>query len=92
MSCSQRYSYELGCANPDPEIYVATCRMMRTQLAGQPGASKVLMIGDSQRCDCDGPQSVGISGFFLDRSGKTGFSSLTEFAQFVLPSHRTNHG
>jgi HAD superfamily hydrolase (TIGR01549 family) len=82
------FSYELGWAKPDPEIYFATCRMLGMQLTSHDGVSQTVMVGDSLRCDRDGPQAVGISGFFLDRSGKTGFSNLLEFAQFVIAGNR----
>lgn len=78
------FSYELGWTKPDPEIYFGTCRMLGMQPASHHGASQTVMVGDSLRCDHDGPQAVGIGGFFLDRSGNTGFSNLLEFAQFVI--------
>lgn len=82
------FSYELGWAKPDPEIYFATCRMLGIHLPSHDDASQIVMVGDSLRCDCDGPQALGIGGFLLDRSDKKGFSNLVEFAQFVIASNR----
>lgn len=39
------------------------------------------MIGDSKRCDRDGPRSVGIMGFHLDRTGRGSLNDLVQFAK-----------
>jgi len=43
----------------------------------------VMMIGDSKKCDQDGPRQVGIMGYHLDRSRGGRFGDLLEFARFV---------
>ncbi|WP_262384440.1 HAD family hydrolase [Pseudomonas fragi] len=48
------YSYSVGVLKPHPSIY---CSVL-DQLAIEP--SKVWMIGDSPRCDRDGPTAQGI--------------------------------
>lgn len=79
-------SYELGVIKPDPEIYQSICRM----LGIAPGhlfernANQVAMIGDSIRCDRNGPREVGIRGFHLNRSGEGDFADLVEFARVVI--------
>lgn len=62
------FSYELGAAKPDPEIYVATC----TALGCRP--REVLFIGDSRRCDFEGPRAFGMQAEWLDR--KNGLTLL----------------
>jgi FMN phosphatase YigB (HAD superfamily) len=42
------------------------------------------MIGDSPRCDRDGPRIVGIQGFLLRRGGDAGFKDLHQFARAAL--------
>ncbi|OSN68755.1 hypothetical protein BV349_00844 [Pseudomonas syringae pv. actinidiae] len=42
------------------------------------------MIGDSEKCDRDGPNALGIQGFLLNRQGGNDFSDLTEFSNRVL--------
>jgi FMN phosphatase YigB (HAD superfamily) len=79
------FSYELGCMKPDPCIYRQTCE----RLGLQPGndfavQDRVVMIGDSPRCDRDGPRVVGVHGFLLRRDGDAGFSDLHQFAGAAL--------
>lgn len=62
------FSYELGVAKPDPAIYVATC----TALGCKP--CEVLFIGDSRRCDFEGPRGFGMQAGWLDR--KNGLTLL----------------
>lgn len=45
---------------------------------------RVLMIGDSVRCDRDGPRDVGVIGFHLDRSGRGKIQDLVQFARMVI--------
>lgn len=44
------------------------------------------MIGDSKKCDHDGPNAVGIRGFLLNRQGGKGLNNLIEFSDMVLGS------
>jgi len=80
------FSYELGVIKPDPSIYRSIC----TQMNVEPGnlfdleKGRVLMIGDSRRCDQEAPRAVGIMGFLLDRSGRGQITDLRQFAQLVI--------
>ncbi|WP_458130267.1 HAD family hydrolase [Pseudomonas sp. Z2-11] len=80
------FSFELGIMKPEPAIYRSICN----QMGVVPGyffdlkTERVVMIGDSQRCDRDGPRKVGISGLHLDRTGRGQIQDLTQFAQFVI--------
>ncbi|WP_110634295.1 HAD family hydrolase [Pseudomonas sp. CC120222-01a] len=79
------FSYELGVTKPDPAIYRAVCR----DLGVAPGhlfgnSAQVAMIGDSPRCDRDGPRAVGIKGFHIDRSGTGAIGNLVQFAELVV--------
>lgn len=80
------FSFELGVMKPEPAIYQSICN----QMGVEPGrffsleTGRVLMIGDSPRCDRDGPRTVGISGFHLDRTGRGQIQNLTQFAKIVI--------
>jgi len=79
------FSYEVGVMKPDPAIYRATYEKLGcTSCCDFESEGRVFMIGDSARCDRDGPRQVGGSGFLLHRGGKGDFSNLLEFAQVVL--------
>lgn len=78
------FSYEIGAMKPDPYIYQSVCRDLAVQPGQQLGGTRVVMIGDSIRCDRDGARAAGLSGFHLSRTGKGDFSNLTEFAEAVL--------
>ncbi len=70
------FSCDIGHIKPSAEIYKATCAALRASPSG------IHMIGDSKRCDCDGPGEIGIKGYFLDRSSQGGqYSDLLSFAQ-----------
>jgi FMN phosphatase YigB (HAD superfamily) len=72
------YSFAIGAIKPSFKIYQHV-----TQLVGVlPGES--WMIGDSKRCDCDGPIEFGMQGAYLDRTGGGHFSTLDSFAQKIL--------
>ena len=47
-------------------------------------AAQVAMIGDSMKCDRDGPREAGLMGFYLDRTWKSGFANLVQFARLVV--------
>jgi FMN phosphatase YigB (HAD superfamily) len=81
------FSYEVGVLKPDPLIYRTTCDLLQVEpghFFDSPG--QVAMIGDSQRCDRDGPRAFGIKGFYLDRNGdgRHAFNSLVEFARLAI--------
>jgi Predicted hydrolase (HAD superfamily) len=72
------YSFEIGAIKPSFKIYQHV-----TQLVGAiPG--EAWMIGDSQRCDCDGPIAFGMRGSHLDRGGRGSFTTLRPFAEAIL--------
>ncbi|WP_337153701.1 HAD family hydrolase [Pseudomonas protegens] len=83
------FSYELGVMKPDPGIYLAVCRDMGVKI-GHSDAEKgsVVMIGDSRKCDRDGPRGVGIKGYHLDRSGLGQISNLMQFANLIIDYNR----
>lgn len=72
------YSFAVGALKPSQAIYADACQ----KLAVPPDCT--LMIGDSQRCDRDGPLSAGIDGYLLSRDGAGDFNDLLSFAGFVL--------
>jgi HAD superfamily hydrolase (TIGR01549 family) len=80
------FSYELGALKPDPAIYHSICN----QIGVEPGhlfsstRGRVLMIGDSPRCDRDGPREIGIMGYHLDRSSAGRIKNLKQFTDMVL--------
>lgn len=87
------FSYELGVMKPDPSIYLSLCRKMGVEArdaerekAGE--ENRVVMIGDSRKCDRDGPRGVGIVGYHLDRSGLGQISDLMQFASLVTDHNR----
>lgn len=78
------FSYEMGTTKPDPWIYRATCEMMGAEVDNMFGEGRVIMVGDSLRCDCHGPRNVGITGIHLDRSGGGRINDLMGFARHVF--------
>ncbi|PHS18753.1 MAG: haloacid dehalogenase [Blastopirellula sp.] len=56
------FSCDEGVAKPDPKIY----QIALARLNADP--STTLMVGDSLRCDVEGPASYGIRSILLDRS------------------------
>lgn len=83
------YSYELGVMKPESAIYQSICN----QMGVEPGrffsseTGRVVMIGDSRRCDRDGPRAAGIMGFHLDRTKRGQIHDLKQFAQLVTDQH-----
>ena len=55
------FSYEVGLAKPDPAIFQRVC----DALGCAPG--EVVFVGDSKRCDVDGPRAFGMQARHLDR-------------------------
>ena len=56
-------SYEVGLAKPHPTMYRLAC----AELGCAP--AEAVFVGDSQRCDFDGPQAFGMQARWLDRRG-----------------------
>jgi FMN phosphatase YigB (HAD superfamily) len=80
------YSYQLGILKPEPQMYNWACDLLSVTQSGAFGSGDVVrMIGDSIRCDRDGPTAVGITGHLLDRRGGGQMTSLLEFAEMVVP-------
>ena len=72
------YSFAIGAIKPSLKIYQRV-----TQLVGV-RPDEAWMIGDSQRCDCDGPNSFGMRGFYLERKGEGAYKTLSTFAEKML--------
>lgn len=71
------FSCDIGAVKPEPEAY----QRMLAELGVE--AHEAVMIGDSAKCDVQGPQSVGIRGLLLDRAGH--WRGLRELAE--VPEH-----
>jgi FMN phosphatase YigB (HAD superfamily) len=80
------FSYEVGAMKPDPSIYRLLCEQMDVEPGHyfSEGSGRVVMIGDSQTCDQNGPRAVGIAGFYLDRTGRGKIHDLAQFAELVI--------
>lgn len=79
---SYSMSCEVGDMKPALRIYQHACDQMGLQ------SFEVAMIGDSLRCDKQGPTVFGMQGFFLDRSAGLGdYSNLSDFADDVVRRH-----
>lgn len=74
------FSFELGAMKPEPAIYQAAC----AQLQAEQTQRQVFMVGDSPKCDRDGPRALGMEGFLLARTGAGDFPDLMAFADSVL--------
>lgn len=80
------FSFELGVMKPAPAIYHSICSQMDVEpghLFGG-GRGRVVMIGDSKRCDQDGPRLVGMMGLHLDRKRQGAINDLQQFAELVI--------
>ena len=72
------YSFAVGAIKPSFAIYRHAAR----QLAVSP--ADAWMVGDSKRCDCEGPNVFGMHGYWLDRQGNGTYASLDHFAEVIL--------
>lgn len=88
------FSFELGVMKPDPVIYHTICNQMGVEPGHFLSSTKgrVLMIGDSPRCDRDGPREIGIMGYQLNRSSVGRIKDLEQFTDMVLDQNRKNAG
>ncbi|WP_433860415.1 HAD family hydrolase [Pseudomonas thivervalensis] len=79
------FSSEVGLMKPDAGIYLSICHMLGFASDQFLGASpeRVVMIGDSRKCDQNGPRQIGIKGFHLDRAGAGRFGNLLRFAHVM---------
>lgn len=67
----------MGALKPDPRIYQNVLDQLGID------ASDAWMIGDSQRCDRDGPWAFGIKGHYLARAGLAGSGDFADLEAFV---------
>lgn len=75
------YSFVVGAAKPNLKIYAHAVALLQLPPAN------VWMIGDSKRCDRDGPSTFGMNGLHLDRKGDGDYKTLTDFAEDFLSVH-----
>ncbi|RRV10586.1 HAD family hydrolase [Pseudomonas sp. v388] len=78
------FSFEISTVKPDPQIYRAACSSLGIELAHEADTRRLVMIGDSLRCDCHGPRSVGMTGIHLERSLHGRINNLVDFAHLVI--------
>lgn len=78
------FSYEVGLIKPDPLVYSTACEALGLNPIHVLDTQQVVMIGDSLRCDCQGPRQVGIVGVHLERSPSGTMSDLMSFATLVV--------
>lgn len=71
-------SFSVGAIKPSSEIYKHAIQSVHAL------PNEAWMIGDSKRCDCDGPVEFGIQGFHLDREGSGPYTTLSAFADDLL--------
>jgi HAD superfamily hydrolase (TIGR01549 family) len=74
------YSFAVGAVKPSFEIYQHAAKLASVS------PTDAWMIGDSKRCDCEGPTAFGMHGFWLDRQGGSPYTSLDQFADAILSS------
>ncbi|MFJ3371721.1 HAD family hydrolase [Pseudomonas sp. NPDC086251] len=74
------YSFTVGAIKPSSKIY----RHVTQLVSAMP--DEAWMIGDSKRCDCDGPIQFGMRGFYLDRQGSGVHKTLWPFVGEILRS------
>ncbi len=78
------FSFALGSMKPEPFFYRASCELIGADTRDYFNGNEVVMIGDSAKCDRDGPMAVGIRGCLLGRAGGKNFTTLVGFADSVL--------
>lgn len=86
------FSYQVGAMKPDAVIYQSICNALQVSPGHLFGDQhdQIAMVGDSLKCDQDGPRAVGMLGFHLDRSGRGAVRDLVQFAQLVIESRRSH--
>lgn len=87
------FSYQVGAMKPDAVIYQSICNVLQVKPGHLFGDQhdQIAMVGDSLKCDQDGPRGVGMLGFHLDRSGRGAVRDLALFAQLVIESRRNGN-
>jgi HAD superfamily hydrolase (TIGR01549 family) len=86
------FSYQVGAMKPDALIYQSICNALQVTPGHLFGDQhdQIAMVGDSLKCDQDGPRAVGMLGFHLDKSGRGAVRDLVQFAQLVIESRRSH--
>lgn len=72
------FSFSVGAIKPSSRIYEHATRSVRAL------PHEAWMVGDSKRCDCDGPTTFGMRGFYLAREGGGSYTTLHAFANDLL--------
>lgn len=83
------FSYQVGAMKPDALIYEVICKTLAVApeyLFGD-RTEQIAMVGDSLKCDRDGPRAAGMLGFHLDRTGRGPVRDLVQFAHLVIESN-----
>jgi HAD superfamily hydrolase (TIGR01549 family) len=78
------FSFEVGAVKPEPQIYESASKALGIDLADDEDSRRIIMIGDSLRCDCHGPRSMGMTGIHLERSPPGRIANLVDFASLVV--------
>lgn len=78
------FSFEVGAVKPAPIIYESACMTFGVDLAHDSDSRRIVMVGDSLRCDCHGARSMGMTGIHLDRSRPGRIANLVDFANLVV--------
>ena len=82
------YSYRLAMLKPEPQMHQWGSEQFGVTPGGGFGSGDAVhMIGDSIRCDRDGPRVVVIMGHHLERRGSGHITSLLQLAQMVVESN-----
>ena len=82
------FSFDVGAVKPDPRIYDRACQDLGVEFSHDLDSRRVVMIGDSLRCDCHGPRSMGMTGIHLERSSVRGVNNLVAFAKQIVGARR----
>lgn len=71
------FSYEVGVTKPNPIIYKQVCERLGVNPAN------VLFIGDSKRCDFDGPKAFGMQARMLDKTSGQTLTAIFDNDEFL---------
>ena len=86
------FSYEVGAMKPHAIIYQSICSALAV-VSGEmfdDRKQQIAMVGDSVKCDRDGPRAAGMLGFHLNRSGRGAVQDLVQFAHLVIESRHSH--
>lgn len=65
------FSYEVGAQKPDPAIYAAACNALCV------GPEDIVFVGDTPKCDVDGPRLFGMRSALVSRKPRMDVASVT---------------